>query len=304
MTDEQWVPDEAWRRTWQTAALADLDREERAMEEIRQRAGSTAPQRNPEQSVIDAIDALVNESLEAGPRDDYNKPYAERCPQCDGPWHGLKRGDCPGATGIEGRPDEDAKREGDVFAPDYDSGSNPLASYADHMERYGRAMGWLTSPHHVPPDQRPPHGPDQYPYRQRFAVHGDRVIHVDSLPGLSREVQAAQWDRDDMTMHVVTLDVVEIKCRVTPCLEYPIRSYAWTFEVYSNCRGETHRTALTMTREFLVSVPARTPVTRVPLVHLGVDGELRVMEGGTVVLVVPMGEVPDVVLGFLGQAGR
>lgn len=60
--------------------------------------------RNPEQDVLDAIDELVDEQLSGGPTDDYCKPYAERCPQCGGPWHGLRRDDCPGATGIEGDP--------------------------------------------------------------------------------------------------------------------------------------------------------------------------------------------------------
>ncbi len=61
-------------------------------------------QRNPEQDVLDAIDELVDEQLAAGPTDDYNRPYGEKCPQCGGSWHGLRRGDCPGATGIAGDP--------------------------------------------------------------------------------------------------------------------------------------------------------------------------------------------------------
>ena len=54
----------------------------------------------PEQAVIDAIDELVNESLAHGPTDDYNEPFDEHCPVCDGEWHGLpyevEWGGCPG----------------------------------------------------------------------------------------------------------------------------------------------------------------------------------------------------------------
>ena len=62
---------------------------------------TAAPQRNPEQAVIDAIDELVNESLAHGPTDDYNDPFDETCPVCGGEWHGLPYnedyGGCPGA---------------------------------------------------------------------------------------------------------------------------------------------------------------------------------------------------------------
>lgn len=52
---------------------------------------------NPEQAVIDQIDALVNESLAHGPTDDYARPYQERCDTCYGEWHGLPAYGCPGA---------------------------------------------------------------------------------------------------------------------------------------------------------------------------------------------------------------
>lgn len=54
---------------------------------------------NPEQAVIDQIDALVNESLAHGPTDDYERDYQERCDICMGEWHGLPSpyDACPGA---------------------------------------------------------------------------------------------------------------------------------------------------------------------------------------------------------------
>lgn len=52
---------------------------------------------NPEQDVIDAIDALVDESLQRGPTDDYDRPWDERCEVCRGEWHGMVGEDgCPG----------------------------------------------------------------------------------------------------------------------------------------------------------------------------------------------------------------
>lgn len=54
---------------------------------------------HPEDHVIDAIDALVDEQLTHA-QDDYNAPYNEHCPRCDGEWHGLPNMyGCPGAYG-------------------------------------------------------------------------------------------------------------------------------------------------------------------------------------------------------------
>lgn len=49
---------------------------------------------NPEDGVIDAIDALVDAQMAGG------EPYSEVddiCPHCGGSWHGLAYADCPGA---------------------------------------------------------------------------------------------------------------------------------------------------------------------------------------------------------------
>lgn len=45
---------------------------------------------NPEEPVIDEIDALVRDSLGSGPRDDYNVNRYDRCTQCRHQWHGLE----------------------------------------------------------------------------------------------------------------------------------------------------------------------------------------------------------------------
>lgn len=39
--------------------------------------------------IVDAIDALVDEQLAAGPVDDYNADRYDKCPHCDRHWHGL-----------------------------------------------------------------------------------------------------------------------------------------------------------------------------------------------------------------------
>ncbi len=39
--------------------------------------------------VLDAIDELVDESLAAGPVDNYNIDRYDRCPHCRRSWHGL-----------------------------------------------------------------------------------------------------------------------------------------------------------------------------------------------------------------------
>lgn len=52
-----------------------------------------APKRyrvNPEEPVIDAIDALVRDQLRAGPNDD----CYDKCEWCGHDWHGLQCADC------------------------------------------------------------------------------------------------------------------------------------------------------------------------------------------------------------------
>ena len=67
---------------------------------------------NPEDSVINNIDALVDESLSHGPLDDYSRNAlsrlddgvvrAERCGVCRGPWHGLANSyGCPSEFGSD-----------------------------------------------------------------------------------------------------------------------------------------------------------------------------------------------------------
>ncbi len=53
----------------------------------------------PEQSVIDAIDALVDEQLAGGPVDDYSVNRYVKCATCKDDWHGVTHEDngCPGA---------------------------------------------------------------------------------------------------------------------------------------------------------------------------------------------------------------
>lgn len=55
---------------------------------------------NPEQRVIDAIDALVNEQLAGGPVDDYSVNRYPRCDRCPCQWHGERCGcGCVTSTG-------------------------------------------------------------------------------------------------------------------------------------------------------------------------------------------------------------
>lgn len=108
--------------------------------------------RTPEQDVLDAISELVDEQLSGGPTDDYCKPYAERCPQCGGPWHGLRRDDCPGATGIEGDPGGGETRPLVAARADDGSGINSapprpgstFSRFARSLERTAEAIEVLT----------------------------------------------------------------------------------------------------------------------------------------------------------------
>jgi hypothetical protein len=45
---------------------------------------------NPEDKVVDAIDALIDEQLAAGPHDDYNANYYPECDRCRHDWHGVE----------------------------------------------------------------------------------------------------------------------------------------------------------------------------------------------------------------------
>lgn len=84
--------DAEWRRRYDTFARVVLA----PIPEEQQPARATMTE-NPEQAVIDQIDALVNESLAHGPTDDYARPWQERCDTCYGEWHGLPAFGCPGA---------------------------------------------------------------------------------------------------------------------------------------------------------------------------------------------------------------
>lgn len=64
--------------------------------------------RHPEDGVVAAIDAMVDQSIAHGPTDDYEKNYSEKCELCGGDWHGLAHENCPGTYADAPRdPDED-----------------------------------------------------------------------------------------------------------------------------------------------------------------------------------------------------
>ncbi|OZF05231.1 hypothetical protein CH302_00995 [Rhodococcus sp. 15-2388-1-1a] len=59
---------------------------------------------NPEQSVIDSIDALIDEQLDAGEPEigyDFDDPEYPECWRCEYDWHGLPLLGCPGSA-VEG----------------------------------------------------------------------------------------------------------------------------------------------------------------------------------------------------------
>lgn len=105
---------------------------------------SAAPHRNPEQTVIDAIDELVNESLAHGPTDDYNDPFDETCPVCSGEWHGLPYdedyGGCPGAYATPEQCEAYQARQADSFDlwtdVGYASSALTFTSYGGEVARY------------------------------------------------------------------------------------------------------------------------------------------------------------------------
>lgn len=82
----------------------------RSVPEVLERAAdaATAPQkigvsamgtRNPEQDVIDRIDALVDEQM-AGGEDGHRPRGYPRCPNCHAAWHGLPTGTCKGSHSL------------------------------------------------------------------------------------------------------------------------------------------------------------------------------------------------------------
>lgn len=161
------------------------------------------PARNPEQDVIDAIDALVDEQMSAGQHASRPDP----CPLCGGNWHGLRRGACPGVTDTEGNPEQDARRDSDVFA----HGEETLS--AETSRPPGRALAQPAGPPRRDIDfsirvdadcsfrvtpmlstWRP--GSREHPSDMRFAVVGGRR-HEDGFP-------------------LTDLDTVEVRSRVEP----------------------------------------------------------------------------------------
>ena len=87
---------------------------------------------NPERHIIDIIDALVDESLDHGPTDDYDAPYAETCHVCRREWHGIPQYGCPGAYATK----EQVKRyRGPKFSTSIPSVQDgPVASVVHYME--------------------------------------------------------------------------------------------------------------------------------------------------------------------------
>lgn len=95
---------------------------------------AAAAQRNPEADVLDAIDALerdeIDDLVDAQLRQvrsgyDHNINQ-DRCPHCGGSWHGLRRGGCPGATGMKGSiPAKADRRSADVYGRGVDPPPTP-----------------------------------------------------------------------------------------------------------------------------------------------------------------------------------
>lgn len=67
--------------------------------------------RNPEDDVCDTIAQLVDESLNHGPTDDYDRPYLERCTLCDLEWHGMTGDGLAGVVGCPGAHATDEQAE-------------------------------------------------------------------------------------------------------------------------------------------------------------------------------------------------
>ncbi|QDF19394.1 hypothetical protein [Mycolicibacterium fortuitum] len=285
----------------------------RCINEVRAIWGGKQPQRNPEQDVIDAIDALVDDQLAGGPRDDYSKPYTERCPQCGGSWHGLKRGDCPGATGIEGNPEEGAKRDTDVWARQEDT-DNPMTRAARNIGQAWSVLDQiLAADPDVPPsgfrvgravgERRPPYNPidNRHPSRQQFAISGAVALHWDDLPPIRRG--PILHPPGSPRPGVMTLDIVTVQCAVFPCT-IPFQD-AWEFRVATSRAGDIQQVGMVITTEFLRAGYRGTRFSTIPLRHLGVEAELVLLHGGTVVMDVPHpgDSERSVRMGFLGAGG-
>lgn len=92
---------------------------------------------NPEQPVIDVIDSLVNESIDAGQKD---TDLGDMCRVCGWPWHGLTgdgmwSGDlnCPGAFAT--------KEQEEKYRADNEADMNDLIAKMGHT---GNQTHWAT----------------------------------------------------------------------------------------------------------------------------------------------------------------
>lgn len=234
-------------------------------------------QRNPEQDVLDAIDQLVDEQMAPGPRDDYSKPYTERCPKCGGSWHGLQRGTCPGATGIEGNPMGGENRqlvvaradEGHQYTESRPDTRNPVARAQRAANAVYRFISDLTetmTPR--PPGRRP--------------EHPTELVHV----RLDEQSVADLWSTDGGTRGINGLPEplrtvrVLVRCRV----RY-MENDVWEYQVQTSLEAPHHHAyqGVRMTREFLQSGMSGL-VSAVQLTYLpGFSAGLVVESDGTVV---------------------
>lgn len=239
--------------------------------------------RNPEQDVLDAIDELVDEQLSGGPTDDYCKPYAERCPQCGGPWHGLRRDDCAGATGIAGDPDGGQTRP--LVAA-------PAGDFHDFLEP-------LHTPAEVPSGRVHRIGPG--------TMQG--IIAV--IQAVGGEIEEAPESLRDVIVHWVRSDgrPSRLPTRiVVPRLSEPIWRAAARLvsPVIETIELETHArqdgpgvieyqlcvrmpgcdwwsTAVSLRSDFLAEVARRHWRVRIPLVRRDIEAALVIDPDGTVV---------------------
>lgn len=138
----------------------------------------------PEQNVIDAIDALVDEQLR-NPQDNYSALYAERCDLCHKEWHGLpsELTGCPGA-----------------YATDQQRGEHPITRAQRLIENVYNQVMILTGFNledigdyldtiirHMPPTHpasaAPRHDSDMpYPYHEHFAPPHSRTPSFEQRP--------------------------------------------------------------------------------------------------------------------------
>lgn len=242
----------------------------------------TAP-RNPEQDVIDEIDRLVDEQMATGAPPEQ---APDLCPRCGSSWHGLRRGRCPGATGIEGNPDEAARRDSDVFA-------HGQETYNSETSAPPGALGYRTRPGTADIRARPvpPRLFGDPSRRPGDSIYPDVLLFPRPL-----QPQFTIADSGDRT---VTIPTVSVRTRVAPGNMPELDRYDFSLVATDTISGAREERRFFFAAELLVSAPDGASLGSFFIEMLGCRVNV-VLRGSRVIaeLVAPFGRGDVVCMGF------